>query len=235
MYPSSGTTERSQQEVRFATHLSELKERGSALLVVGELPRDCYSAHCHGMLGDPTAGTRCRLLIDTDANRGTSSRGEDGPSASSGRVATRRILSTFDSRSTAAASATARESELVRHVEESNLSNLGIAISEEIDEFETRRGELEPAELRVCFDSLRPLVEEYGEGSVFRFLHVLAGRIRSASGMGHFHLPVPFDDELTKTFADIFDAVIELRRRDDELVQRWHLRNPDITSDWLSV
>jgi hypothetical protein len=127
------------------------------------------------------------------------------------------------------------ESEPIRYVDECNLSNLGIAISEEINAFEARQAELEPAELRVCFDSLRPLVEEYNEEAVFRFLHVLAGRIRSVSGMGHFHLPVPFDDEQTRTFVDIFDGVIELRKRGDELVHRWHLQDSDLTSGWLPV
>jgi len=45
----------------------------------------------------------------------------------------------------------------MEHIEEPDLSALGITISEAIHEFQQGLSGLATAELRVCFDSLRPL------------------------------------------------------------------------------
>lgn len=144
-------------------------------------------------------------------------------------------MSPFNTRGEAKASAVATENDAVTHVEGASLSQLGIAISQEIQTFSDQRGEIQPAELRICFDSLRPLLEEYDEKQVFRFLDLLVNRIRSTSGMGHFHLPLDPDDRLVHTFADIFDAVIELDTQDGQLVQRWDIQDRELTSGWISV
>lgn len=236
MCPDSEVTESERpEEERFAAYLSELKERGSATLVVGELPKDCYASFCRDMLGDSTSGPRCRLRVSTDGTRDIAARTETDPSPFANRVPTRHIVSTFDARSATTASAIAKERDTVTHVEDASLAELGVAISQEIKEFEEQNDGLEPAELRVCFDSLRPLIEEFDEAQVFKFLHVLTGRIRSTSGMGHFHLQVESDDLVVDTFADLFDAVIELASRNDQLVQCWHVHDQDITSGWVPI
>lgn len=223
------------EEERFAAYLSELKERGSATLVVGELPRGCYASFCRDMLGDPTSDPRFRLRVTTDETQDIATQVENNLSPSADRVPTRHIVSTFDARSATTASAISRANDTVTHVKDASLAKLGVAISQEIKEFEERNGGLEPAELRVCFDSLRPLIEEFDEEQVFKFLHILTGRIRSTSGMGHFHLQVESDDLVVGTFADLFDAVIELANRNDQLVQCWHVHDRDITSGWMPV
>lgn len=236
MSPDSevGSSRRSEEE-RFAAYLSDLKERGSVTLVVGELPRDSYTPFCEKMLGDPTSGHRYRLQVTTDGTPDADAGVEVTPAPSDDRVTTRRIVSTFDSRSATTAAAIARENKTVTHVEDPSLAKLGIAISEEIKEFEEQNGELGPAELRVCFDSLRPLIEEFDEAQVFRFLHILIGRIHGTSGMGHFHLQVESDELVVDTFGEIFDAIIELESRDDQLVQCWHVHDQNLTSGWIPV
>lgn len=230
-----GTVDQSNEE-EFAAYLNELKERGSTLLVVGELPTGCYDSFCSTMFGASTSRPRCRLTVTTGRSASVEPRVErDDPTSTSG-ISARHIISTLGTRRAAAATAATTGNDAVTHVDDgTSLSELGITISREIQEFEDRRGELDPAELRVCFDSLRPLIEEYGEAAVFRFLHVLNGRIRGVSGMGHFHLQVDVDDPLVDTFEEIFDAVIELRRRNERLAQRWHVRKRDFTSDWINI
>lgn len=236
MCPDSGVSDsRRSEEERFAAYLSELKERGSATLVVGELPSDCYASFCRDMLGNHTSHPRFRLRVTTDETRDIATQVETDPSPSSNRNPTRHVVSTFDSRSATTASAIAMERDSVTHVEDASLAKLGVAISQEIKEFEERNDGLGPAELRVCFDSLRPLIEEFDEEQVFKFLHILTGRIRSTSGMGHFHLQVESDDLVVETFAGLFDAVIELASRNDQLVQCWHVHGRDITSGWIPV
>jgi hypothetical protein len=120
----------------------------------------------------------------------------------------------------------------VDHVGGSDLTDLGIAVSEAITEFEAQ-GTLDPAELRVCFDSLTPLVDRDRE-RLFQFLDLLNGRIRRASGMGHMHLPMDRESELVHLLEPLFDAVIELRVKDNEPQQRWYLPDEDIQSGWIS-
>lgn len=236
MCPGSKRAKRGQTEAeRFATYLSELKERGSSLLVVGELPRAYYTPFCSNMFGDPTSGPRCRLRVTTREDTEMVTQFENEITASEDRIPTRHIVSTFDARSAARVSPVVTDNETVRHVEGGDLTLLGIAFSDEIQRFEERRGGLEPAELRVCFDSLRPFVEEYDEEQVFRFLDLLSNRIKSTGGMGHFHLQIASDDPLVNTLGEVFDAVIELGRQDDELMQCWQIEDPDISSGWIPV
>lgn len=225
--------ERTEAE-RFSTYLSELKKRGSALLVVGELPRDSYSPFCDEMLGNPSSKPRYRLRVTTHDDS-TATCLENPISASSNQASTTRIVSTFNARSAAKASAVATETDAVKHVDGGSLPQLGIAISQEIQTFNDQGNELQPAELRVCFDSLRPLLEEYEEEQIFRFLDLITNRIRSRSGMGHFHLPLDPEDRLVRTFADIFDAVIKLDTQRGQLVQCWDVQNRSLTSGWISV
>lgn len=235
MHPDSEKSKPERNEAeRFSTYLSELKKRGSALLVVGELPRDSYSPFCENMLGNPSSGPRYRLRVTTHDDT-TASGLENLITASSNQVSTSHIVSTFNARSAAKASAVATETDTVKHVEGSSLPQLGIAISQEIQTFNGQHDELRPGELRVCFDSLRPLLEEYEEEQVFRFLDLLTHRIRSKSGMGHFHLPLDPDDRLVRTFADLFDAVIELDVQNGQLAQYWDVQDKSLTSGWVSV
>lgn len=235
MCPTSERSERHRDDAeRFAAYLSELKERGSALLVVGELPRDSYSPFCKTMFGSHSSKSRCNLRISTHPDP-AATRFHDPTPASRHSNSTSHIVSPFNARSEAKAAAVATESDAAKHVEGGSLSHLGISISREIQTFEERRGGFEPAELRVCFDSLRPLLEEYDEEQVFRFLDLLTARIRSTSGMGHFHLPLDPDDRLVHTFAEVFDAVIELDIQSGQLVQCWDVQERNLTSGWISV
>lgn len=120
-------------------------------------------------------------------------------------------------------------------VTDESLPALDDAIVECIDEFRAVSGDLDPAELRVCVDSVVPLVEEHGAEAVFRFLRVLTARVRCDDGMGHFHLPTDVNSDLVRTLAPVFDAVVEVRCRKGYAEQRWHLQEQDVTTRWLSL
>ncbi|MFC4549797.1 MULTISPECIES: DUF7504 family protein [Halorussus] len=230
----SGLTDTERQ--RFVSTLQNLKQNGSSLLVVGSVPDSAATQACHRMLGDVTARDRRRLFVSTDPALPTVT---DRLSASHERLRSDRttlVTWTAKSRSAATASPSHQSSDGIPtvSVESDRLADLGIAISREIEAFEEIAVELAPSELRVCFDSLSALVADYEREEVFRFLHVLVGRIRSVQAMAHFHLPVDYDSELVAQFAPLFDAIIELRIVDDRAQQRWHLRDENITSQWLT-
>lgn len=113
------------------------------------------------------------------------------------------------------------------------LSTLGSTLLRGIDRFDAESAE--PSDLRLCVDSLAPLLAEYDAERVFRFLHVVTSRVRRASGLGHYHLPLERDHDDVRLLEPLFDAVLEVRTRDGRVEQRVHLEERDASSQWLSL
>ncbi|WP_458190948.1 DUF7504 family protein [Haladaptatus sp. NG-WS-4] len=218
----------------FTAHLAALKQEGSALLVVGNLPPAEYRHACHDMLGDDSA-TRRRILVTTDHSTSTPEArlppGQRNPQADT----VSHITYATQSRSTAVQTTASTVGLPTKRIDEPDLSTLGVTISEAVDEFQRITPELAPAELRVCFDSLRPLISEHDTETVFQFLHLLTERIRAVRGMGHFHLAVATGSETVRIFATLFDAVVELRSNGETIQQRWCFPDRNMKSSWLTV
>lgn len=227
------------QRSTFASKLRELKQKGSSLLVVGNVPDAAAVQACHWMLGDDTVTERRRLFISTDPDLPTISDRLSTPPDRLHPETTKLVTWTAASRSVATTSLSQPpqppyEEITPVHVESDQLAKLGIAISREIEAFEEIAGGLSPSELRVCFDSLTALSANYDAREIFQFLHILIGRIRNVNGMAHFHFPVDYASKQVKQIAPLFDATIELRIADGKPQQRWHLRDVDLTSGWLT-
>ncbi|MFC7177601.1 DUF7504 family protein [Halosegnis marinus] len=116
-----------------------------------------------------------------------------------------------------------------------DLAALGDAVAGLVDDAERAAGGLAPAQFRLCVDSLRPLVEEYDERELFRFLHAVTADVRAARGMAHYHLPLGYDAETARTLAPLFDAVVEVRDGDSGPRQRWHLDDAGVGTEWLPL
>ncbi len=220
----------------FAQALAGLKRRGSGLLVVGASCSETHVSICRRLLGDASTDTRRRLVVLTDAVPGAGVRA-DGSDESTLQVIDRRPATR------GAAAATDGPSSDV-----DDLETLRREIVAAIESFEREADDLHPAELRVCIDSLRALVDGHDEADVRAFLSSVVEETRSRDGMCHVHLPASADSETVERFADLFDAVIDVRATDrptDEhavdlagpaaIEQRWHLREEDIETDWLPL
>lgn len=225
MESGAGTTE----TAAFTRALASLKQRGSNLLVVGAANDHVQVDACRRLLGERDAD-RTRLYVTTDQTAA------GGPSACTASDATIEYATT--TRGAAAQQSVTSGpapgpglSDAPTTVDD--LPSLGRAIEERI-ESEAADG-LDPAELRLCFEPLRALLEAHDEEAVFRFLHALTSEVRSVKGMGHYHLPVPFDNRTVRTLEPLFDAVVEVRTRGENPQQRWHLHEAGITTDWLDL
>jgi hypothetical protein len=65
--------------------------------------------------------------------------------------------------------------------------------------------------VEICFDSISALLAEADLPSVFRFLHILIGRLSSAGASAHFLLdPRAHDDQTVDTFRPLFDTVLDV-------------------------
>lgn len=236
---------RGEEAVTFARALGELKQRGSSLLVVGSVPDEMYVRASTQMLGDPDAERPRRrvVVVPSSGEAGGSERvRRTGPiSPEYARMVTREA----SARSAAAANGSGHPSHAPGPTTQKTLPRtqaadgaiheLGESLSEVIDQFDVVADGLDPAELRLAFDCLPMLLEEYDRQVVFRFLHVLATQIREVRGIGHFHLPQPRTSETVRLFEPLFDAIIELRVDGDELKQRWHFRDRSLVSEWLPL
>lgn len=85
-----------------------------------------------------------------------------------------------------------------------DLPQLGISISQLIDDWHNRR-------VVVCLDSLTVLLQHAEPDRVFRFLHILHGRLSDVNASAHFHLDTRVHDIGTiSTLDSLFDVTIEV-------------------------
>lgn len=213
---------------RFRDALNELKRTGSAFLIVGDVPTTAHADTCATLLGPSDGVTRHRIIVRT-GDRLTADP-TDGPHEGE-----------FDARIVDAVARTRSATEAAPDVDATepdeptfpDSTALGLRILDAIDAVEEEAAPLEPSALRVCLDSIAPLACQYDEEELFRFLALLNGRIRSADGFGHAHLPVDRHDSLVGLFGPLFDGVVELRVVDGTVQQRWHVREADARSGWF--
>jgi len=111
-----------------------------------------------------------------------------------------------------------------------DLTGIGIGVSEQLRRF----AHSDVERTRMAFYSLSTLLMYADLETVFRFLHVLTGRVDSIGGMGVFAIDPTTHDESTKnTLKQLFDGVIELR--DGSAGREVRLVGVDgETTDWVT-
>ncbi|WP_222919236.1 hypothetical protein [Natrinema sp. SYSU A 869] len=205
----------------FARTLGALKREGSNILLVGAAA-STHETVCQQLLGAAQRDSRYRLFVTNADDHVTCQRITNGE--------TDRIHTIDYSKS---ALETGPES--AGESGQPSLGTLGIEIIETIDEFDDVADGFDPSELRVCVDSLVPLLREYDTETVFRLLHMTTSRVDQAQGMGHYHLPFAPDHDAVNLLEPMFDAVVTVRSRDGIDEQQWYLRKEDATTDWLEL
>lgn len=87
-----------------------------------------------------------------------------------------------------------------------DLTALGVEITETLTEWDRR-----PLAIGFCFHSLTPLFQYADLDRVYRFLHVITGRLSAVGARAHFHLdPNAHDDRTVSTLQTLFDAAVEV-------------------------
>ncbi|MFB6296541.1 MAG: hypothetical protein ABEH66_06870, partial [Halobacteriales archaeon] len=88
----------------------------------------------------------------------------------------------------------------------SDLTGLGMHISERLSGWQG-----DGNQIVVDFDSLTTLLEYAPRESVFKFIHVLKGRVDSADAVAHYHMdPSAHAPQEVSTFKTLVDAVVEV-------------------------
>lgn len=98
----------------------------------------------------------------------------------------------------------------------SDFTNLGMTISSFLSEWDDNDNQT-----RVCFHSLTALLQYAPLQRVFRFLHILTGRVENSDAVAHYHMdPNAHDQQAVSTLTPLFDAVVEI---DDD--DEWSVRH----------
>jgi len=215
----------------FAKALASLKRRGSSLLLVGPAYESAHLPASRRLMGDADS-PRERLLVLTDRDAAHAERLPDGAEP------VRTVEHPTLTRSAAARPAPSVTPPSVSGPDgepHDSLVALGNEVAAEITAADERADGLAPSQLRVCVDSLAPVLEEYDRERVVAFLHAMTSDVDRVNGMAHYHLPVPADDEAVAFVEPLFDAVIELRVGSDGPQQRWRLTDGRGSTDWLPL
>ena len=215
----------------FADALANLKQDGAAILVVGEVPETVSRIAQTRLFGEDTTPPRRRIVISTTAS---STPPMSGTSTSDANQWVHLSYAIEQQRTATSAISPESSTQPVIDREYESLTDLGSAIVDAITDFEEQSDGLAPAQLRLGFDSIEPLVDT-NEEALFRFLHLLIARVKSVQGMAHVPLLWPVDSRVVQTFTPLFDALIELRVVDGIPHQRWVFPSSGLTSSWLSL
>lgn len=112
-----------------------------------------------------------------------------------------------------------------------DLTGIGIGVSEQLRRF----ADADVERTRVGFYSLSTLLMYAELETVFRFLHVLSGRVESINGLGLFAIdPSTHEADVVNTLKQLFDGMIELRDADAGPQVRI-VGVPNVSKDWTAI
>lgn len=224
-----------------AEQLSTLKEEGANLLV---LSGGYEGQSCHGLLGDDRQDRR-RLYVTTAStveklNSLSHERRQPDqfahvhvPAGETRSSAARRGDGDPGDNWTPATVSPTKEETYSQVSDPTALTTLSRHVHEHLVRFESDRPD--PGEIRLCFDSLDPVVEAVEKEQLEEFLRVLTTRVTLARGLAHYHLSVTAARQVPDTIAPIFDGVIERRQTPEGPRQRWTLRESGVQTDWIPI
>lgn len=87
---------------------------------------------------------------------------------------------------------------------------------------------------RVCFDSLRPLVDEREWQTLVAFLEAVRETAGDIGAVVHFHLPAMVE-AVPSALVETVDAVVEVNCQGHATYQQWRIPESGATSEWLEL
>ncbi|WP_435153061.1 DUF7504 family protein [Haladaptatus sp. DFWS20] len=218
--------------IEVESELARIKERGGNLLLTGLVPDSVIDTASTRLLGENgTNRTRFIALLDRNVETAMARLpATDTP----GEGFVLDFAATARSAASQTPSAPIATDYSVTDVAGDHFDFLE-AIERTLWDVVSERKGMNPGELRFCFDSLRPLLDEHDEDDVRQFLDCCFDTVSQFSGMGHYILSADRDSDVVSTVEPLFDATVELRVGESGPEQRWHLPNTKFTTDWFAL
>jgi hypothetical protein len=220
----------------FARMLDELKRRGSSLLILGSPDPTLRRTISRRLLGDGSAETRRRLFVHAGDPVATPDVAAGPANDGTARVVARSTETRASAASSPSPTAGSPSGIPRRTVDGGRLGTLASVVGEEIHALERRAVGFSPGELRLCVDSLDPMLADRSASELRRFAEATGNRVRAASGMAHSHLSVDRSSAVVGEIAPAFDGLIELRSGvDGSPEHRWTFTDRDVESGWITL
>lgn len=233
--------------------LERLRTTGSNVLLVGSVPEDVTDHASVQFLGSSDPNLR-RLVALLDRSLGAAA---DRLAAVGHDAETTRVIDRGAVARSAAGAVDSAVDEGGSAVDPPSLDADRGAGERRLDdvpavEVETATGDLEafvgavettldelaedsPVDLRLCVDSLRPLVETDDAETARAVLEPVCERVTDASGIGHYVFPVDRETAAVRSLEPLFDATVELDVRPGGPAQRWHLHGGTYATEWYPL
>ena len=124
----------------------------------------------------------------------------------------------------------AKDTPCIRHVSSPvDLTGVGVRVNQLMEDF----GRVNGGEARLCVDSVSTMLMYSNLQTVFRFLHVMAGRVALQGDLGIYVVDEGMHDSQTiATLKQLFNAVLQVKVEDDRPYIRAVGLTPRPTS-WL--
>jgi len=227
----------------FAARLADLKRTGCAVLVRGDARGT--NGVCDRLLGDPSLDRRHVIVSTSDPDRALTVRdGRDlstdqfGVVDASAGEYTRSAVATTGSTAGLPEPTTADDWRTTVE-DRTAFPDVLAAVDDHVERLFPR--EPGSGELRVCLHTFDALLDAVGGGDaseeeLFRFIQLLAARVRDRNGILHAHVSAGIPDRHFAVYEPLFDATIDAEARPGGGVrQKWRLHDSGLESAWLTL
>lgn len=221
----------------FPEYLQWLKSTGSALLITGETPliaRAQASRRFFGQVADSAATRRGRILVQTTPDSKPALFLPEEVSSQDDDV---RVVTFCEASRNAAATTTCSPTGNLGPQPDDDFDAVVEAVAAAVDDL-IEGAPSRPDPIRVGMTTLRPLIECSSSATVHSLIERVAAAVTGPGGMAHFHLPFPDDDRLVERLTEAVDARVELRTREQYIVEsRWHVPALDTSEQpgWIRL
>lgn len=204
------------------------KTHGCSVLVAGDVPDPILDRQVADLLGhEPRTRLRVLGLFGREVAVARRRLRNAAPGAEAATV----VKTARQSRSTAAAS-THGPTDLELRWADAGVESFEAELLAAIEDAAAPRAPLDPAVLRVCVDSLCPVVREHGLDRATEFVSAVGEAVRARRGMVHFVCQGVSADDRPDRLAEAFDVLLDLRVTERGTEQRWRIPGFDVDTGW---
>jgi hypothetical protein len=215
--------------IAIGSTLERLKQTGGNVLIAGAVPDELTDVASANLLGDPERGRHHLFaLLDRDGTTVTDRLGSTDPNTTC-------VVEYASLSRSATSSQPAADADIETDGRPTDLHEFKTTVEAEVETLAASGVVCEPGELRLCVDSLRPILDERDADGATAFLEPICDSIRNAAGLAHYVVPVDRNEPIVRALEPLFDATIELRVGPSGPEQRWYLHGSDHTTDWFAL
>ena len=215
--------------ITICSELTQLKEKGGNILIVGDVPCDVFNDERAYLMKD-SSSNRYDLFALLDRSPTELQHQATPVQLTPGQVDILDYKAPV--RSTSAAATSPQGTTCITPIT-GTLADLQHALIQSVAMHE-HAGDGRTTDAQLYVDSLLPVIDEPST-DVTTFLKPICRAVRGVNALGYFSLPIDRDMLSVYEIESAFDAMIELRVTEHGPEQRWLLPETGYTTEWFSI